>query len=74
MCWGNGGTEFVGVANNDLTWSPLHKEEPIPYTAWIARNLKLDRPETYGRTKQDRSNPNKQTKTNEMIPNNIILY
>ena len=45
-----------------LTSDPHHRD-PMPNTAWMARNQRLDSPETY-----DKKNINK------MIPSNIFTY
>lgn len=35
----------------DWIWIPFHEIEPITNTAQVAKNLRVDGPETYGKTK-----------------------
>lgn len=47
-------TKFVLASNQYLICSrfgPLHEMEPIHYTAWVTKSLRLDNPGTYGKTK-----------------------
>lgn len=41
-----------------LTWSPHHERKLMPYTVWMARNQRLDNPETESRTKHTWKHPN----------------
>lgn len=46
MSWSNGGPELrEWPLMCDLTWVPCHKWELMPYTAWMARNWRLDNQE-----------------------------
>lgn len=48
ICWDHGGTEHAGVATKCLISLVVHATggSPYSYTAWVARNLKLDSTET----------------------------
>lgn len=44
-CWHR--TFGCGKSMSDLTWGPSHKRELMPNTSWMARNRRLDSPETW---------------------------
>ena len=58
---------------NSLTEDTLHGMKPIPHTAWVSKNLRLDNPETYGKTKYHYPKNKKCGKKKE-TPNGILLY
>jgi hypothetical protein len=49
----------------------LYEMGPIPNTDWVAKNLKLNRPVTYGKTNYYCS---VKECSNKMTPNDILLY
>lgn len=70
MCWGNSGTELVGMASQYLVQKkrPFHNRESMRGTARMARNHRLDSLET-------KIESNKTGKNfNEMISNDVLLY
>lgn len=46
---------------------PLHEMEPIPDTAWVTENLRLDSPGTYGKTKYYCSKKKKKKKYSDLL-------
>lgn len=40
MCWGNGGIELVGLANQSPTWGPCHGREKAH--AWYSLDFKRE--------------------------------
>lgn len=50
ILWYRGGTNAVRVTNHPLIgFKALHEMEPMPHTGWVARNMKLDRPQPKGK-------------------------
>lgn len=63
---------LVRTTNISFNLRPTDEKESVPYNSWMARNWRLDSPESCGRIKHDWKKEKK--KVNEMIPDGIHLY
>ena len=60
----------MGITNEDLVRVKANSMSRfIPNTAWVANSLRLDRPETYGKTKDH----SLKECSHKMTPNVILL-
>lgn len=82
ICGCNSGTELVKVTNQDLIKGPHYEMEPTADNGWMAKNLRLDNPGTWGKTKyyycsaktEKRRKKKEKKSSNTMTPENILLY